>query len=289
MTRRLLTSLLLLLPFIATAAAAQQTPPPPPPPPVQQPPPPQPPPPLPKESKRPWIVIGGGYTSVLGDCPDCTQEPNYRSAGSFLANVGVSLNSRADIGGEVMWVPSTTVSGETIRTTFVMAVGQFRFWKNRGFFVKGGGGMAFVRNWVVDLSGGSNTGAAIHVQGAQRRHRRRLGVAPQSALRRAGVRLAARGGAGRPAGEPGRYRERGRQLLDRWRRDRLPVTKRPRESFRFAEDNSRSHFSTHFPFTVRHSRKNACVASTCARPSGIDPQPGTRENLPGSCCLYRAK
>jgi hypothetical protein len=71
----------------------------------------------------------------------------------LLANIGVSLNSRADIGGEVMWVPSTTVSGETIRTTFVMAVGQFRFWKNRGFFVKGGGGMAFVRNWVVDLSG----------------------------------------------------------------------------------------------------------------------------------------
>ncbi len=100
MIRRLLTSLL-LLPFIATAAAAQQTPPPPPPP-AQQPPPPQPPPPPPNESKRPWIVIGGGYTSVLGDCLNCTQEPNYRSAGSFLANVGVSLNSRADIGGEVM-------------------------------------------------------------------------------------------------------------------------------------------------------------------------------------------
>ena len=144
MTRRLLTSLLLLLPFIATAASAQQAPAPSAPPAAS-------------EGKRPWVVIGGGFTSVLGDCPDCTAEPNYRSAGSLLANIGVSLNSRADIGGELMWVPSTTVSGETIRTTFVMAVGQFRFWKNRGFFVKGGGGMAFVRNWVVDLSGGSNT------------------------------------------------------------------------------------------------------------------------------------
>jgi hypothetical protein len=66
------------------------------------------------------------------------------------------LNSRADIGGELMWVPFETVAGETIRTTYVMAVGQFRFWKNKGFFVKGGGGMAFVRNWVVDLSGGAD-------------------------------------------------------------------------------------------------------------------------------------
>ena len=144
MIRQILTSLL-LLPLIATAAAAQQAPAP-----AATP--------TPKtEGVHPWIVIGGGYTSVLGDCPDCTQEPRYGSAGSFLANIGVSLNSRADIGGELMWVPSQTVSGETLRTTYVMAVGQFRFWKNSGFFVKGGAGMAFVRNWVVDLSGGSNT------------------------------------------------------------------------------------------------------------------------------------
>ena len=144
MIRQILTSLL-LLPLIATAAAAQQAPAP-----AATP--------APKtEGVHPWIVIGGGYTSVLGDCPDCTQEPRYGSAGSFLANIGVSLNSRADIGGELMWVPSQTVSGETLRTTYVMAVGQFRFWKNSGFFVKGGAGMAFVRNWVVDLSGGSNT------------------------------------------------------------------------------------------------------------------------------------
>ena len=144
MIRQILTSLL-LLPLIATAAAAQQAPAP-----AAAP--------APKtEGVHPWIVIGGGYTSVLGDCPDCTQEPRYGSAGSFLANIGVSLNSRADIGGELMWVPSQTVSGETLRTTYVMAVGQFRFWKNSGFFVKGGAGMAFVRNWVVDLSGGSNT------------------------------------------------------------------------------------------------------------------------------------
>ena len=152
MIRRLLSSLL-LTPFIATGAAAQQAP-------AQAPVPSQAQPAVQPQSTagiRPWVVIGGGYTAVLGDCPDCTQDPNYGNAGSFVANIGVSLNSRADIGAELMWVPSKTETGETLRTTYVMAVGQFRFWKNRGFFVKGGGGMAFVRNWVVDLSGGTTT------------------------------------------------------------------------------------------------------------------------------------
>ena len=35
----------------------------------------------------------------------------------------------------------------------------------------------------------------------------------------------------------------------------------------------------------RHSLKNACVILTCARPSAIEPQPGTFEYLPGSCSL----
>jgi hypothetical protein len=147
MIRRILTALL-LLPFMATAAAAQQ--------PAQTPPTKAPAQAGPTDGIRPWIVVGGGYTSVLGDCPDCTQEPFYANAGSFLTDLGVSLNSRADIGAELMWVPSKSVTGETIRTTYVMAIGQFRFWKNKGFFVKGGGGMAFVRNWVVDLSGGAD-------------------------------------------------------------------------------------------------------------------------------------
>ena len=160
MIRRILTACL-LLPVIAAPAAAQQPPEPSAPPapapavqasraqaqaPVRA-----------SDGIRPWIVVGGGYTSVLGDCPDCVQEPLYNSAGSVLADLGVSLNTRADIGAELMWVPSKTVTGETLRTTYVMAVAQFRFWKDKGFFVKGGGGMAFVRNWVVDLSGGDNT------------------------------------------------------------------------------------------------------------------------------------
>ena len=39
-----------------------------------------------------------------------------------------------------------------IRTVHLNAVAQFRPWSSQGFFLKGGAGMAFVRNWV-DASG----------------------------------------------------------------------------------------------------------------------------------------
>jgi hypothetical protein len=114
-------------------------------------------------------VIGGGYTSVLGDCPDCTAEPNYRSAGSFLANIGVSLNSRADIGGELMWVPSTSVTGETIRTTYVMAVGPVSILEEQGILCE----RRRRHGLRPQLGGGSQRWRqyrpAIHIQGAQRR------------------------------------------------------------------------------------------------------------------------
>lgn len=40
-----------------------------------------------------------------------------------------------------------TCSGH-VRTTHVDAVAQFRPWASHGFLLKGGAGMAFVRNWV---------------------------------------------------------------------------------------------------------------------------------------------
>jgi len=135
--RTLVRILSLALAWLAPAtAAAQQAPPP--------------------DGSGAWIVVGGGSTTVLSDCPDCTGENNYRHAGGLLINAGVSLNRRADVGAEVLWVPSTAITGDEIRTTFVMAVGQFRPWVTRGFFLKGGAGMAFVRNWVVDLSGNTD-------------------------------------------------------------------------------------------------------------------------------------
>jgi hypothetical protein len=107
-------------------------------------------------TSRRWIVFGGASTTLLSDCADCEDPVNYRHTASLLGNVGVALNPRTDVGLEVLWVPSTAVTGDRIRSTLVMAALQFRPWRTRGFFLKAGSGMGFVRNWVVDLEGGSD-------------------------------------------------------------------------------------------------------------------------------------
>src|SRR5262245_10805961 len=99
---------------------------------------------------HPWLVVGGGSTTLSGDCTNC-EEGNYQHTGGLLVNGGVSLSQRTDVGAEVLWVPAHLPSGPDLRTTFVLAAVQFRPWRTAGFFVKAGAGFAFVRNWVVDL------------------------------------------------------------------------------------------------------------------------------------------
>jgi hypothetical protein len=119
--------LLLLLPAIAGAQAAAGDPSSPP--------------------SRTWVVVGAGSSTVHGDCQTCEEEAPYRSGGSILGNVGYRLNTRADIGAEILWVPVDTQGGE-IRMTHFDAIVQVRPWSSHGFFLKGGAGMAFLRNWV---------------------------------------------------------------------------------------------------------------------------------------------
>jgi hypothetical protein len=102
-----------------------------------------------------WIAAGGASTTLQGACGEgCDFESPYRQAGTVLANIGHSVNSRTDAGAEIAWTPSATATGEDIRTTFILGVAQFRPWASKGFSIKGGMGMAFVRNWVYDFSGG---------------------------------------------------------------------------------------------------------------------------------------
>src|SRR5262245_60976514 len=102
------------------------------------------------DGTHPWLVIGGGSTTLSGDCTNC-EEGRYQHTGGLLVNGGVSLSQRTDVGAEVLWVPAHLPSGPDLRTTFVMPAVQFRPWRSAGFFVKAGAGFAFVRNWVVDL------------------------------------------------------------------------------------------------------------------------------------------
>ena len=94
-----------------------------------------------------WFVAGGAFATLRGDCQTCEEDFPYRHSGAVLVDVGYRANPRMDVGAEVYWMPIETSEG-TIRTTHIDAVAQFRPWGSQGFFLKGGAGMAFVRNWV---------------------------------------------------------------------------------------------------------------------------------------------
>ena len=94
-----------------------------------------------------WLVAGGACATLRGDCQTCEEDFPYRHAAALLVDVGYRVNPRMDAGVEVFWMPIDTSQG-TIRTTHFDAVAQFRPWASHGFFLKGGAGMAFVKNFV---------------------------------------------------------------------------------------------------------------------------------------------
>jgi hypothetical protein len=112
-----------------------------------------------------WIVAGGTFTAVRGSCQTCEVDYPYRKTGGILGNIGYRFNDRIDAGAEIFWVPSEDDAGDSVRTTHLDAVAQFRPWRSSGFFVKAGAGMAFVRNWP-DIPTAINSKALSVVIGA---------------------------------------------------------------------------------------------------------------------------
>jgi len=111
---------------------------------------------------RMWIVAGGTSATVRGDCQTCEEDFPYRHGPGILANAGYRVNPRMDVGAEIFWVPLETASG-TLNTTHMDAVAQFRPWRTHGFFIKGGAGMAFIRNWVDAIGPGAINSKALSV------------------------------------------------------------------------------------------------------------------------------
>jgi hypothetical protein len=101
----------------------------------------------PPAASKLWLTVGAASATLRGDCQTCEEEVPYRHAASILANFGYRVTEQMDVGAEIFWMPVDTEQGE-IRTTHLDAVAQFRPWVSKGFFLKGGAGMAFVRNWV---------------------------------------------------------------------------------------------------------------------------------------------
>ena len=94
-----------------------------------------------------WLAAGGVFTTLRADCQNCEQDFNYRHGGGVLVDAGYRVNRRMNVGGEVFWSAVESASGH-VRVTHLDAVAQFRPWQSKGFFLKVGAGMAFVRNWV---------------------------------------------------------------------------------------------------------------------------------------------
>jgi len=111
---------------------------------------------------RTWVVVGGGSATVRGDCQTCEEDFPYRNGGSILGNVGYRLNTRTDIGAEILWVPMETQDG-TLRATHFDTIVQFRPWSSHGFFLKGGAGMAFIRNWIDAVGPGAINSKALSI------------------------------------------------------------------------------------------------------------------------------
>jgi hypothetical protein len=114
------------------------------------------------DPSRAWIVAGATSTTVRGDCQTCEEEFPYRHGTGVVADIGYRVSSRMDVGGEILWAPIDTDAGQ-IRATHFDAVAQFRPWQSHGFFLKGGAGMAFVRNWVDTLGPDAINSKALSV------------------------------------------------------------------------------------------------------------------------------
>jgi hypothetical protein len=111
---------------------------------------------------RMWLVAGAAFAVQRGDCQTCEQDFDYRHAGGVLADFGYAVTRRMDVAAELFWTSTDTLSGH-IRTTQIDAVSQFRPWASHGFFIKGGAGMAFVRNWVDATGPGAINSKALSV------------------------------------------------------------------------------------------------------------------------------
>lgn len=92
-----------------------------------------------------WGVVGGAVTAVRRGCQTCDERMPSRHTGSLIVDAGYRIDRRTVVGAEVAWVPVSTASARR-STTHIDAIARFRPWATRGFFVKGGAGMAFVRN-----------------------------------------------------------------------------------------------------------------------------------------------
>ena len=135
----------------------------------------------PAPGSRLWLTAGGGFSSQKGDCSNCSGDPIYPKSGNLTIDVGARASAQLDAAVELTWAPAQMRTGDDIRVTYLLGIGQYRPLKTRGLFFKGGMGVAFVRNWVFNFTNDesvpftTNAMALIYGAGWEFRTRSRVG------------------------------------------------------------------------------------------------------------------
>ena len=109
-----------------------------------------------------WLVVGGLVTTLRGDCQTCEGEYPYRHTGGVYVDAGRRIGSRLDVGLQTFWSRFDTAAGH-INGTHLDGIASFRPWDAHGIFIKGGAGMALIRNWVDTIGGGAINSKALSV------------------------------------------------------------------------------------------------------------------------------
>jgi hypothetical protein len=100
------------------------------------------------KASRWWAGAGGGYLASRSDCSNCEGERSYNDGGALLFQGGLRASERVLVGGEVFTFGRSD-SGVDVRDTFLLAIVQARPFTRHGFFLKGGYGMAIVKDTFV--------------------------------------------------------------------------------------------------------------------------------------------
>jgi hypothetical protein len=98
-----------------------------------------------------WVGGGGGFLASRSDCTNCDSDRPFGSGPAVLFQGGLRVSERLLVGGEILST-ARTIDGVDFRHSYLLAVVQARPFATHGFFLKGGYGMAIVRD-VFQLGG----------------------------------------------------------------------------------------------------------------------------------------
>jgi hypothetical protein len=94
-----------------------------------------------------WVGAGGGYLAGRASCSNCETDPPFGDGSAVLVQGGVRAGERLHIGGE-LFTTTREMNGASLRDTHLLGIFQFRPFTRFGFFLKGGYGMALVKDVI---------------------------------------------------------------------------------------------------------------------------------------------